>query len=866
MYNLLPQLKRSAPSKGAFNVADCRTHQCKVCPLALEPNVFLDMPPSGADKPLAYILAEAPGREELREGVQLIGESGQLFRSMIPRKYRDLIRYNNVAKCWPYKNATPTPQTVECCHPRTVSDIERTKPKAIIGLGGIALSWAMPQGAEFAVVNLWRGRRMPIRVGTHTCWYYPLFHPAFLLRKGRFGTSTLEHITRLDMKRIFAEIDSIPNAPQIPEPEQVFENIDLITDFGVKGLDRIKAWFSWANEQSEIGLDFETDQLRPYSREVRLLTVSIATADSGFAFGIDHPDCTWGALDRERVCALFVEFLRGYKGRIYVHNLAFELEWLGVYFGDVSLVRDANWHDTMSQAAVIDERRGETKPGAFSLAFLVQNYFGFNLKKLTNLDRAALADEPLDLVLFYNGGDARYHCKLGIEQDAIIRAEGLQEVYRLALRRVPTIVLTQIKGVPVDQSEVKNLQAKYEDRLKTLYNEIMGLEIVREFAKIRGTEFVPLSPRDVLYVFKDMLNAAECEIYDKKKKSSRYSVDKKILDTIDHPLARLIVDYRETTKRLSTYIIPLIPGHRDSVLFDDGLIHTSFNTVFAETGRLSSDSPNMQNFPKRDGEAKELRKQVSAAPGCLAVALDYGQIEARVIAMVTKDKLFVKMLWEDYDIHMEWAERVAYAYPAKIGGLKFIKDKATMKTLRTDIKNQWTFPLFFGASVRSVSGYLGIPEEIIEPLYDEFWKQFHAARDWQEETKAFYNDCGYVECLTGRRRHGPMTVNQLINAPIQGTAAEIVMDAMSRLSETGNAELQPELNIHDDLTYLRIPIKRADELCEQIVDKMIHVPFGWAKIVPITVEMSVGTNWMPWDAVSNPEGLKEGETFRSDKW
>jgi DNA polymerase I-like protein with 3'-5' exonuclease and polymerase domains len=249
----------------------------------------------------------------------------------------------------------------------------------------------------------------------------------------------------------------------------------------------------------------------------------------------------------------------------------------------------------------------------------------------------------------------------------------------------------------------------------------------------------------------------------------------------------------------------------------------------------------------------------------LIVAFDYGQIEARVIAMFTRDRVFCKALWENYDIHMEWAERLARAYPARIGGKQNLTDKKVMKDFRTDIKNQWTFPLFFGARLESAAEYLKIPEETLRPHYNEFWRTFSGVKGWQERLLESYRKIGYVECLTGRRRRGPLTLNQVINSPVQGSAAEIVLDGMSRLSEAGDSELQPEINIHDDLTYCRVPIKRVDDIAEKVISAMLSPPFDFIN-VPITVEMSVGQNWMPYDAKLNPEGLNDVGVFSSDKW
>jgi len=164
--------------------------------------------------------------------------------------------------------------------------------------------------------------------------------------------------------------------------------------------------------------------------------------------------------------------------------------------------------------------------------------------------------------------------------------------------------------------------------------------------------------------------------------------------------------------------------------------------------------------------------------------------------------------------------------------------------------------LFFGAKIESASGYLNIPVDVLRPHYDAFWQEYEGVYNWQQKQLEFYNKYGYVECLTGRRRHGPLSVNMVYNSPIQGTAAEIVMDAMCRLSETGDPELQPELNVHDDLTWVRIDESRVDILAEKILDIMLDVPFDFVN-VPISVELSQGPNWAD---------MTEFGTFSSDSW
>lgn len=841
---------------------------CKVCPLAKVNNENPDMPASGSEDPVVYILGEAPGREEDEEGRQFVGSSGQLLKKFIPKKYADRIRYNNVVRTRPFKNETPNSTAIECCRPSVVRDIERTKPKAIFGFGNIPLEWV----SGWSGITQWRGRRMPVKIGTHVCWFYPMLHPAYLLRQGnaradgdKAGGDEHMRAFEFDLKRAFAEIRTLPQA-RVHTPTDVFSNIKLVMESGRKGIALVDEAIDWAIEQKETGFDYETNCLRPYAKKAKILTFAIDNGEKGYAIPLDHPEAQWTEEERDYITGRLKEYFHS-NGRKYVHNLAFELEWTGVMFGR-KLVRTPNWHDTANQAAIIDERRGKQKPGNFSLEFLVQNYFGFNLKKLSNVDRKRLEHAPLATVLMYNGGDSRYHKHLGVIQRKVINEFGLQFPYQLANRRVPTLVLSSIKGVPVDQTVVDELSRKYSKRIKKALKVINELPIVGKFLKLKRREFNPLSNPDVLVVLRDILKRKECRTEDKYSGKIKYTADEKVLNQIDHPFCKAILALRKATKRKSTYIDPYSDKNEGSSVHPDGFLHATFNSYFAETGRLSAEDPNLQNVPKRDDEAKEVRRQIAALKtkrihGAtkrfkrVIAAFDYGQLESRLIAAASGDKGYIKRLWDDNDIHLEWAEKIAYAYPARVGGRKMLTDKKAMKDFRTDIKNQWTFPLFFGAKLSSVAAYLKIPEEVVKPHYKQFWRTYQRVKEWQDELLTGYHENGYVETLNGRRRRVPLSLNQVINSPIQGTGAEVVMDAMCRLSETGDWDLQPEINIHDDLTFVSMPLNRVDELSHKIIETMLDVPFKWAKAVPWSVEMAIGDNWLE---------LEEVGTFYSHHW
>lgn len=820
---------------------------CQACPLKQEPG---RMPATGAVKPLVYMLGVSPTRGDTQSGEQFSGEAGRFLLRFVPKKYDKQIRWNNIVNSFVPKNEAPSSTAIECCRSRVVSDIESSKPKAIFGFGYPPLSWV---GAWGRIID-WRGRRMPVQVGTHTCWYYAFEHPFELMSKARNSdeefSSEYERMFMFDLKQAFADLENL-GKPVVHSAEEARANVTCVTD-----IRQIEAALKWASQQPEIGLDYETNNLRPYATGAKILTAAVGTLDQAYAFPLQHPGANYTKQQTADVMDLWRRFLERAPCVKIVHNLAFEMEWSGFFFGP-EVLRARHWQDTSNAAAIVDERRGKQKPGPFSLEFLVQQYFGINLKKLSNLDRSRLEYTPLDKVLPYNGMDTKYHFGLWRKLWAEIKRLKLEEPYKLAVRRVPTVTLSTLRGAPVDQKRVETLGKKYGSKIDAALTVIENLDVVHEFKRKKGNEFKPQSNKDILYIFDDMLHCPEVQVVDKYSKETKRSADESVLIQIKHPLAKALLELRAASGTKAKYIDSLAEGGEETTLWPDGLLHAQFNTYFAETSRISCEGPNLQNFPKRDAETKEVRRSIHAPKGCVVLAFDYGQLEARVIAMFTKDKSFCKALWENYDVHFEWAERIAYDYPARVGGKKYLKDKKVMKDFRTDIKNQWTFPLFFGAKDTSVAGYLNIPLSIIKPHVRAFWKEFSGVKVWQEKQLLSYQEVGYTESLTGRRRHGPLSLNQVYNSPIQGTAAEVVMDAMCRLSETHDPQLQPEINIHDDLTFLRVSEKNVDVVAEKIITHMLAVPFKWAHVVPITVEMAVGKNWAELEEVGN---------YSSDTW
>lgn len=741
---------------------------------------------------------------------------------------------------------------VSNCRPSVTADIERTRPRVIIGLGNVPLEWV----SGFTGITAWRGRRMPVRVGKHACWYYPLIHPASILHKQQTSRRAAEDdlfIFGMDLRRAFSEVDELP-VPDVHDHARARSGIETISGHKTDDIDRLEDVLEWAADLPIVGVDYETRGLRPYAASAVLLSVAVSDGDKSVAFPFDHPGAGWSDKKKPLIRELWADFIRRARGVKVAHNLSFELEWTGMQFG-VDLVRAGRWECTQVQASVLDERSRGSSPGPMALDFLTQQYFGLSVKDVFPVDQTNLHDTPLEVVLRYNCPDARYAALLWREQRAEIERLGLEQVYDLSLRRVPTVVLSQMRGVPIDQAVVEELLTKYDARIKKVEKEIAALDVVRKYERVHGV-YNPLSNQHAIKLFHGMLGRSECEIVDKRTKKSRLSVDESVLAQIDHPLAKLSLELRKADKMRSTYVEPLRVGSQ--ILYPDGCIHTSYNTTFTDTSRLSSDSPNIQNFPKRTEEGREIRRAfVTESRDQVILSADYGQIQPRIIAMMSMDARFSKMLWERHDIHGEWAERIAYAYPAIVGGKKFIKDKGAIKIFRQTTKSGWVLALFFGAGLPTCSRHLKIPESVLSPLYDDFWEEFSGVKEWQDNLIATYKKFGYILGPTGRRRRGPIEIGQMINYPIQNGEAEIVLDCMSRMSETEDPDLQPEINVHDDLTSVRVLEDRVDDVAEKMITMMLDVPFEWARVVPISVEVSVGKNWMQ---------MKEIGTFSSDEW
>jgi uracil-DNA glycosylase family 4 len=804
-------------------------HGCNVCPLNHQRGLMHPhMEPTGAASPIVYILGEGPGKTEDETGVQFSGKTGQILRFRIPEVWNKFIRWNNVVRTRPPKNRDPTQVEIECCRSSIREDIERSQPKAIFGFGNVPLQWALNQQG----ITKWNGRRIPIKIGSHKCWFFPMMHPSYVGRSRKFEPrdknsygSDIEFAFANDLRNAFAIVDKLPE-PVVLTVEEFTRDVEIVTkpDEAIKLIREM-------HKEKIVGYDYETKGLRPYNKRSKILSVGMAGHELAFSFPLYHPENDWSDRDLERVENCLTYFLLESPAKKIVHNLAFEMEWSAYFYGR-KVLRAQPWEDTLSQAYVLDERMGGN-PACHSLELLCIQYFGLDVKALFgNLDKSNLDKEPLDQVLHYNTLDSKAHRYLYFPQRERLRQEQLVDEYRHQLRRIPTMVLTQLKGIPVNQDAVNEFDKEFRQRQSKIEDKLKKLDVVEKFAELKKTEFRPSANQDVKFIIEKIL------------RHPVESVNEDELKQIKHPFAKLVLNYREVSKMHSTYILPFKKG--SDTLYSDGCVHPHISTHSTRTNRTSSDAPNSQNMIKH-GPNRKLRKQVKPGGDLRVVTFDYSGIQARNVAMESRDKALVDAFWNNYDIHSDWMHRLIKIYPQWLRG-NSLKDKEFAKEQRQESKNKFVFPSFFGAQAENVSGGLGVPKRIGARLQEIFWSEFPDIKKWHEALEKMYYKLGYITGLSGFRRRAPISSNQRINSPIQADEAIIVCSAMARLSEYEQLRFQANMEIHDDLTFI-LPKHEIDKATEVIAKEMTRISFPWIN-VPLVVEMSIGENWCDLEEVA----------------
>jgi len=408
------------------------------------------------------------------------------------------------------------------------------------------------------------------------------------------------------------------------------------------------------------------------------------------------------------------------------------------------------------------------------------------------------------------------------------KAECEDLFYNIEMPLMPVLAGMEMNGVCLDTASLAETSKQFTNRMN---------EIEARIYELAGERFNIASPKQVGEILFDKLKIVEKA---KKTKTGQYVTSEEVLQQLrnKHEIVADILEHRGLKKLIGTYIdaLPKLINPKT------GHIHTSFNQTITATGRLSSSDPNLQNIPIRGEDGKEIRKAFIPEPGCLFFSADYSQIELRVMAHLSQDAEMIKVFSEGKDLHAATAANI-YKKPIE----EVTRDERT-KSKRAN------FGIIYGITVFGLAERLDIPRDEAKMLIDGYFDTFPQVHDYMEKSKEVAREKGYVTTLFGRRRYLPdinshnatvrgFAERNAINAPIQGTAADIIKVAMIRIYNRFKAEgirSKMILQLHDELNFSVYPDEK--EKVEGIVLQEMQNALNLS--VPLVADSGFGKNWL----------------------
>ena len=603
----------------------------------------------------------------------------------------------------------------------------------------------------------------------------------------------------------------------------------------IRDLEALNQWVAEARETGLLALTAETTSSDPMQAE--LCGIALATAPGRAAYvPLAHKDGSadllgGGLVDGQLAIADVLGVLQPLLHDSAVLKIGQNLKyaWLLLYRHGIEI---APYDDTMLISYVL-----EAGSQAHGLDALSQRWLGTTPLSYTEAakGRAKTTFDMIELerATVYAAENADIIFRLWKVLKPQLAARGLVSVYeRLERPMISVISRMEHRGITVDRQILSRMSGEFAQTAAAMEEEIY---------RLAGERFTIGSPKqlgEILFGKMGLPGGA-------KTKSGQWSTSAQVLEELaaeGHELPRRIVDWRQVTKLKSTYTDAL-PGYINP---DTGRVHTSYALASTTTGRLSSSEPNLQNIPIRTAEGRKIRTAFVAAPGRKLISADYSQIELRVLAHVADIPQLKQAFADGLDIHAMTASEM---FGVPIEGMP-----AEVRRRAKAIN----FGIIYGISAFGLANQLGIPREEASAYIKRYFERFPGIRDYMEHTKAFCREHGYVETVFGRRAYYPeirssnpsvraFNERAAINAPIQGSAADIIRRAMIRmdaaLQDAGLGNVQMLLQVHDELVF-----EAPDEAVERAIPVIRTVMEGaaWparALSVPLKVDARAADNW-----------------------
>ncbi|MWW95222.1 DNA polymerase I [Francisella tularensis] len=630
----------------------------------------------------------------------------------------------------------------------------------------------------------------------------------------------IEAYTRYEFKSLLKDLDNSDIKIVTSQAQAADVAIEYITITTQTQLDDLIAELE---KYDSFAFDTETDSLNTY--EANLVGLSFC-AKEGRAFYIPLQHRYLGVPQQlelgfvlDKLKPLFADS----KKVKVAHNFKFDEKVLSKYAIEINGKVD----DMMIMAYVL-KSSGKHDMDSLSKEHLGIEPIAYTAIAGTGKQQQTLDQVDIEIVAKYAAEDADItfrlfnHFKALLEQDKV-----LFKLY-CELEMPLTIILNQMEktGVKIDATKLIQQSASLETSIKELESKCYNLA---------GQEFNLSSPVQLREILFEKLGLPPV----KKTAKGQVSTSEEVLVQLaeDYEIAALIMKYRHLSKLKNTYTDKL-----PKMLDANGRVHTSYNQTGTVTGRLSSSDPNLQNIPIKSPEGRKIREAFIAEDGYCIVAADYSQIELRIMAHLSKDKNLLKVFNQNLDIHSATAAEVLGISIDEVSSEQRRKAKAI------------NFGLIYGMSAFGLARQLEIPRAEAQEYIDIYFNRYPSVKEYMTTAKEFAKQNGYVETILGRRLYLPEINSKnvmqrnaaeraAINAPMQGTAADIIKKAMINvnmmISQEYNSEIKMVMQVHDELVF---EVKKTK--LEEIVAKIKSIMEAAVKLnVPLEVNVDSGKSW-----------------------
>mgnify|MGYP000403007507 FL=1 len=639
-------------------------------------------------------------------------------------------------------------------------------------------------------------------------------------------------LREMEFNRLLSSVISAYGEPELGEiarekkPEKKQQNINKKNYHLITNEKEIDEWINEAEEAGELAIDTETSSLDAHQAD--LVGISLSTK-IGKACYIPIGHKFKGCLKKEAVIKKLKPLLEDKSVKKIGQNIKFDFIVLFKQGIDMN-----SMEDTMLMSYVLDAGKNRHNMDTLSEIHLQHKTISFKEIVGTGKKEINFSDVELDKAMEYAAEDADITYRLYKIFSKNLKLEKLTNIYEIFEKPlIKILAFMEIEGIKIDNKFLKVLSEKFEKKISKLEKEVF---------KISKKEFNIASPKQLGEIIYNDLKIAVL----KKTRKGSFATNASVLEDLafkGHEFPKLILDWRQVSKLKNTYSDAL-PEHINPTT---KRVHTSFLLAATTTGRLASSDPNLQNIPIKSDDGKDIRKAFIAEKGFTLISADYNQIEMRILADLAEVKELKKAFSNDEDIHSLTASQVFNVDIKKVDQDMRRKAKAI------------NFGIIYGISQYGLAKQINVSNHEADEFLNAYFLKFPEIKFYMDNTIKFCRKSGYVNNIFGRRSHfnGINDKNfnvrnfqerAAINAPIQGSASEIMRLAMIRLNKKfesiKNNKSKILLQIHDELIF-EVPVKEVKNITEIIKDEMTSVTESDLHTfsTPLTVDVNTGDNW-----------------------